>query len=423
MNLPNEKKRELDHFIINISKKLSDADYVQEIFASNNTEYRCTSAAVSYPALCILFSELQLNFPDNEFDKYAHKYLEIVNDYMGKNNIYDISLFDGLCGVGFAAHCMSDQGKRYQSFIKSLNEYIVDIAESNILKYKELPLNELFYDIMYGLTGTANYLLNFQSEPNVKKTLLHILQYLTDICKAGDNNIPRFAIRSDESQLFPLENSPEIRYVNLGVAHGIPGMLLILCKSYESGVYVQDQLEAIKYLAEFIFNSCIKDSDDIFWETQKILGMEQEKAVPSRDAWCYGTPGVAYSLLIASKILDHDEMGKLAIDSMKLSLKRMRQVISPTFCHGLSGLCCLTRKFYEYTDDDFFYEVYMRILDHLLESYSYQYPFGFKDAEIEEGHVVNKDEIGLLTGTSGVILTILSCYQPVKTQWDSIFLL
>ncbi len=148
---------------------------------------------------------------------------------------------------------------------------------------------------MYGLTGTANYLLNFKSEQNVKETLLHFAIF-NNICKTGDNNIPRFAIRSDDSQLFPLENSPEIRYINLGVAHGIPGILLILCKSYESGVYVQDQLEAIKYLSEFIFSSCIKDSDDIFWETQKILGMEQEKAVPSRDAWCYGTPGVAYSL-------------------------------------------------------------------------------------------------------------------------------
>ena len=134
---------------------------------------------------------------------------------MGQNNIYDISLFDGLCGVGFAAHCMSDHGKRYQSFIKSLNDYIVDIADSNILKYKELPLNELFYDIMYGLTGTATYLLNFHSEPKVKKTLMHILQYLTDLCKTGDNGIPRFAIRADESQLFPLENSPEIRYSKL----------------------------------------------------------------------------------------------------------------------------------------------------------------------------------------------------------------
>jgi lantibiotic modifying enzyme len=276
---------------------------------------------------------------------------------------------------------------------------------------------------MYGLTGTANYLLNFQSERKVKETLLHILQYLTDLCKKGDNGNPRFVIRADQSQLFPLENKSEVQYVNLGVAHGIPGILLILCKSYESGLYVQDQLETIKYLSEFISKNCVKDSHDIFWEAQIISGMDQDKTVPSRDAWCYGTPGVAYSLLIAAKILNNDEMRNLAIDSMKLSLKKLREVISPTFCHGLSGLCCLARKFYEYTNDIFFYEMYMKLLDHILELYSDQYPFGFQDTEIEKGQIVDKDEIGLLTGTSGVILTILSCYKPVKTQWDSIFLL
>ncbi len=32
--------------------------------------------------------------------------------------------------------------------------------------------------------------------------------------------------------------------------------------------------------------------------------------------------------MIASKILNNDEMGKLAIDSMKLSLKRMRSYLT-----------------------------------------------------------------------------------------------
>jgi lantibiotic modifying enzyme len=423
MNLSNEKIRELDNLMINISKKLSDTEYIQEVLGSTTTEYRCTSVAVSYPALCILFSELQYHFPEYKFDAYAHKYLDVINNYLGQNKIYDISLFDGLCGVGFAAHCMSANGKRYQSFIKSLNEYIVDITDSNILKYKELPLNELFYDIMYGLTGTANYLLNFKSERKVKNTLLHILQYLTDLCKIGDDGIPQFVIRADQSQLFPFVNNPGVRYVNLGVAHGIPGMLLVLSKSYELGIYVQDQLEAIKYLSEYIFNSCAKNSKEIFWQTQKIIGIDNDITVPSRDAWCYGTPGVAYSLLIASKILDDNEMRNLAIDSMKLSLKRMREVISPTFCHGLSGLCCLARKFYEYTNDTYFHEMYMKVFEHILDLYSDEYPFGFKDMELEKGQIVNKDEIGLLTGASGVILTILSCYKPVKTQWDSIFLL
>jgi len=115
MNLSNKKKHELDNLIINISKKLSNVEYVQDVLGSNATDYKCSSVAVSYPALCILFSELQLNFQQSKFDEYAHKYLEKVNNYLGQNNIYDISLFDGLCGVGFAANCMSDNGKRYQT--------------------------------------------------------------------------------------------------------------------------------------------------------------------------------------------------------------------------------------------------------------------------------------------------------------------
>lgn len=423
MSLQNKKKLELDDLIMRISQKLSDVEYVQNVLGSNATDYKSTSVAVSYPALCILFSELQLHFPQCNYEVYAHKYLEIVNNYLEKNKIYDISLFDGLCGVGFAANCMSEQGKRYQSFIGNLNEFIVDIADSNISEYKKSPLNELFYDIMYGLTGTANYLLSFKSDSKIKNTLLCILQYLTDICKTGDDGVPKFVIRSDESQLISMAKEPMVRYVNLGLSHGIPGILLVLSKSYDSGICVKNQLDAIKYLSEYIFSCCVKNNSEFFWQSQKIIGIDDDKAIPSRDAWCYGTPGVAYSLLIASRILNNDEMRNLAVDSMKQSLKKPRNVISPTFCHGLSGLCNLARKFYEYTKDYYFYEMYMDLLGHILNLYSDQYPFGFKNKELEKGQIVNKDEIGLLTGTSGVILTILSCYRPIKTQWDSIFLL
>ena len=218
-------------------------------------------------------------------------------------------------------------------------------------------------------------------------------------------------------------NDSKMRYVNLGVSHGIPGILLILCKSYKLGIYVENQLEAIKCLSEYIFNSCIKNTDTVFWESQKIIGIENNKAVPARDAWCYGTPGVAYSLLIAASILNDEILKNLAIDSMKTSLKRLREVISPTFCHGLSGLCCLSRKFYEYTNDNYFYEMYINLLKNILDLYSDKHPFGFINKELEKGEITNKNEIGLLMGSTGVILTILSCYSPIKTQWDSIFLL
>ena len=237
MSLSNAKMYELDNFVIGISKKLSNIEYVQNILGSNTVEYKSSSVAVSYPALCILFSELQFHFPECKFNEYAHQYLEVVNNYLGKNNVYDISLFDGLCGVGFAANCMSDNGRRYQSFIEKLNEYIVDIVDSNILKYGKMTLNEFCYDTMYGLTGTANYLLNFKSEDRVNIALQNILQYLTDICKIGDDGYPKFVLRADQSCLLPLTNNHRIRYVNLGVSHGIPGILFILFKNNEQGIY------------------------------------------------------------------------------------------------------------------------------------------------------------------------------------------
>lgn len=423
MTVSDKKKCELDALVIKIAKKLTDEAYVRKILEANAVGYKGCSVAVSYPALCILFSELHLNFPQYEFDRQAHKYLELVNNDIGKNRVQDISLFDGLCGVGFAADCMSDNGRRYQSFIGTLNGHIADIAEQNIANYKKLPLNEFFYDVMYGLTGTANYLLRAGKEETIKNTLLHILQYLTELCKVDDNGIPQFAIQADKSQLFRLVKSSKIRYVNLGLSHGIPGILLVLLRAYEAGIAVPKQLEAIRYLAEYLFESCVITADDSFWEAQKIIGIGKDKAVPARDAWCYGTPGVAYSLLIAARVLKQEKMRELAVESMKQSLSKLRDVISPTFCHGLSGLCCLARKFYEYTKDEYFYEMYMKLLDQILELYSDENPFGFIDKELEKGKVVDKNEIGLLTGTSGVLLTILSCYRPVKTGWDSIFLL
>ncbi len=56
---------------------------------------------------------------------------------MGKNNIYDISLFDGLCGVGLLHIVCQTMGNDINRFIKSINEYIVDISEKNIQSTKK----------------------------------------------------------------------------------------------------------------------------------------------------------------------------------------------------------------------------------------------------------------------------------------------
>lgn len=426
MKLSNKRISDVDKMILYVAEKLADIKFVHNILRTTNSKYKSSSLAVSYPALCILFSELQYHFPEYEFEIYAHKYLEIVNIDLGNNGTNDISLFEGLCGVGFAAYCMSHKGERYQSFINNINNHIVNNVQILLLEYKNSPLNELQYDIMYGLTGTGNYLMNFASDKVIRNSLCQILQFLTDLCENDFQGIPRFAIHSSQSPLFRYSSDPSakpIKYVNLGIAHGIPGILLFLVKSYREGIYVKNQLKAIEFLADYIYKSCVIDGKEYFWEAQKILGENNKKKNRARDAWCYGTPGVAYSLLRASQLLKNDKMKELAICSMKVALEHLQETISSTFCHGFSGLCCLARKFYAETEEIYFLKAYTSLFEHILGMYNPEYPLGFINKEIEQGLLVDGNEIGLLNGVSGVLLTLLSCYKAVYTSWESIFLL
>ena len=69
MSLSDEKVYELDSFVLNMAKKLSNMEYVQKKLNVNAVGYKHSSVAVSYPALCILFSELQFHFPEYGFDR------------------------------------------------------------------------------------------------------------------------------------------------------------------------------------------------------------------------------------------------------------------------------------------------------------------------------------------------------------------
>ena len=413
---------ELESFVVDLAERFKDVSFVKSVMEQEAEGGMTISVAVAYPALCILFSELHAHFPDRGYDECAHRYLEIVNNALADQPVRSLSLFDGLCGVGYAAYCMSDHGRRYQSFIGQLNQMIAEIAQETVEACREKPLNEFCYDIMYGLSGTAEYLLNFGSDKKIRSVLEGILRYLTYLCRIGEDGYPLFAVNADQSYLISRNRDKDIKYVNLGLSHGIPGILQVLCRTYDNGISVPGQKEAIQFLAGYLRDLCVQQGEEIFWEAQKILNVVAEPEA-ARDAWCYGTPGVAYSLLSAARILEDELMKSLAIYGMKCSMKRMKEIISPTFCHGLSGLCSLSRRFYEITGDREFLELELAGIDKIMEMYREEFPFGFKDTEIIRGQVVDKDIIGMLSGSCGILLTILAGVKPVRTNWESLFML
>ena len=105
------------------------------------------------------------------------------------------------------------------------------------------------------------------------------------------------------------------------------------------------------------------------------------------------------------------------------SLKYKEFCISPTFCHGYAGLLYLAYKFSKLTKIEQF-KIYQQELERkILSFYNSQNIFAFKDIDIVNGKSEHKDNIGLLSGTIGIILSLLAVHGCKQTSWDTAFLL
>ena len=141
----------------------------------------------------------------------------------------------------------------------------------------------------------------------------------------------------------------------------------------------------------------------------------------SRDAWCYGTPGVAYSLLIAGKSLNKREYIDSSVDAMKKAIKRLNGIYSPTFCHGFSGVAYISKRFYEITNIEYFNEHSVNLINKVLDLYDEKAAFGFYNIEKDNEKTKYYDYIGIIDGVVGILLTILAIENGIKTPWDYAF--
>ncbi|STP29458.1 Nisin biosynthesis protein nisC [Enterococcus durans] len=222
---------------------------------------------------------------------------------------------------------------------------------------------------------------------------------------------------------------PKYDDFNLGVSHGISGPLIVMSKAFNSNIKVSGLREAILSICELLISALdIKHKN---WPSMiDIRNLNNKNSVfeDSRDAWCYGRPGVAYSLLKASQTLKSKKILSIACETMEEAIGSEIGLISPTFCHGYIGVAYIYKKFYENTKIDVFNLESKRLMNEAISFYDENLPFGFSnwenntnDQNQQEMKMINT--IGILDGVSGILLPILSMLGNRKTNWDAVFLL
>lgn len=433
-----EDDERIKNLILSIGKKLSDYDYINDIVNNKKNfinvdgmtinPFRELTLSHGIPALCVLYGELNEQYNDEGFDIIGHEYMLKMGSFIEKQRISSLSMFSGASGIGLSAVCLSHDRTRYTSFIENINSFIEGVIESLVeeLKFKKyIHMSE--YDVIEGLCGVANYCMLFLNDEKMKKALIIIVEYIIEICKDKtiDNlTVPGWYIPSENQFLKHDQDLWPNGCFNIGLSHGIPGMLLVLCNSMKLNINLPNQIETIIKISDFLMKFHIENEEKNYWGSH--ISLEEYinnkvNGTASRDAWCYGTPGVAYSLLISGKLLNKREYIHSSVDAMKQAIKRLNGIYSPTFCHGFSGVAYISKRFYEITKIEYFNEASINLMHKVLDFYDDKIAFGFYNIEKNQEQIEYYDYMGIIDGVVGILLTILAIKNGAKTPWDYAF--
>ncbi|MFK0257577.1 lanthionine synthetase C family protein [Streptomyces sp. NPDC090445] len=217
-------------------------------------------------------------------------------------------------------------------------------------------------------------------------------------------------------------------YVNLGLAHGAPGILAALALALSAGDPTPQLAGTVRAIANYLVSVSFEDQWGLNWPSGVPLdaaGAETATAglASARASWCYGAPGIACALLNAADALGDPLLRTLAVDAFEAVLRRfdaVGRIPSATVCHGTAGLVVMCAEFVRRTASTKARTSLPVLTEHLLSHCDPDLLLGVQ--ELEQPGVL-LDSPGILTGADGVALALWAVSTPVEQRWTRALLI
>lgn len=345
--------------------------------------------------------------------------------------------YGGYTGIAWAVEHMqrhvfeAEEGADEEDANEGVDEVLLDLLAPSPWRGE--------YDLISGLVGFGVYALERLSRPSARKILARILDHLEALA------LPRatgHAWPTPPEQLPPwqLKLAPQ-GYLNLGLAHGVPAVLLLLAamgkasRQYPeiNSTRAEKLLEGGMAWLYSQFQSPEKGSYLAGW-----CPMEQEKVETlsggSRVAWCYGDLGAAMAILNAARLTRRPEWEAKALDMARMAAARPLEtsgVRDVGLCHGSAGNMILFQRFFHLTGEECFRQAAQMYLEHLIHTrdkdgpfagYTSYHPNMDEDGKPKEGTNPYQPSAGLLEGAAGAGLALLAALG-IEPLWDRFMML
>ncbi|MGO8994798.1 MAG: lanthionine synthetase C family protein [Polyangiaceae bacterium] len=282
------------------------------------------------------------------------------------------------------------------------------------------------YDLISGLVGYGVYALERLPRPSAVSLLEAIVGHLEASAEPRDEGMSWRSRRSWWPRDFRGDASTGF---NLGVAHGVPGVIALLGRAWRAGIARRRCAMLLEGAVAWLLHQELPSSSPSAFAATSRRGA---RPTPARSAWCYGDPGIAASLLVAARATGERAWEHAAIRiGVRAALRDPDTcgVVDAGLCHGAAGLAHVFNRLHVETDDERFGRAARAWAERTL---AMRRPGrglgGYRTFVVASNGRKGalKTDATFLTGTPGIALALAGFVSPGAegwATWDRVLLL
>lgn len=326
------------------------------------------------------------------------------------------SLYGGFCGVGWAVEHLT------REHFESDGDLCTEIDEA-LRTLLSSPGPRLKYELINGLSGFGLYLLERLPSSGAAELLSRLFDHLEATSEESETGTTWFTV-PDWLPSSQRDWMPEGGY-NLGVAHGVPGVIGFLAAARREGVEDPRVARLAEGTIQWVLAQRRQAGDRSMFPSAIIPGKDP---APARTAWCYGDLGIAAVLLSAARSFGRQDWEVEALSLARLAARRPAEsfrAVDACLCHGTAGIAHMFNRLYQATGDPEIREAAQTWYRHALGMRRPGEGLGGFLGWVATGPGDGRwqAETGFLAGAAGIGLALLAAATDVEPSWDRVMLL
>lgn len=319
-----------------------------------------------------------------------------------------VALFGGACGASWILHELAD-GTEAETAIAQF--------DAAILRHLDVAQWAERYDLMSGLAGVGVHIANRRD--------VRAFQIADRVV----SHLEASAIQSNTGLTWrtPPEFLPKRRrlqfpdgVIDLGVSHGVPGIIGMLAKFVNADIEVDRSRRLLEAAVAWLFDAVPRGTPRFgsSWPSDH----SKSKSM----GWCYGDAGIAGVLLQAGRALESARLEEEALGLLTQIVSPLAQQDVPDagFCHGAAGLAHIYNVAFQRTANP---EMRTQAVYWLGEILRFKRPgtgiAGYASWKIDDDAPRWEADTKLLSGVVGIALVLLAAIEDREPSWQQLFCL